>query len=96
LGHLRGSGHDETVVVYTSDHCDNLDTRTFWGKSNMYEESVGVPLIMRGPGVPVGRRVATPVSLVDAHPTITEAMGKSEVVEERNLRGYFATTSAQR
>ena len=43
--------------VYTSDHGDNLGTRTFWGKSNMYEEAVGVPLIMAGPGIPAGRRV---------------------------------------
>ncbi len=68
---------EETVVVYTSDHGDNLGTRTFWGKSNMYEESVGVPLIMAGPGVPEGRRVRTPVSLVDAHPTILEIMGET-------------------
>jgi len=71
-----GLGRD-TVVVYTSDHGDNLGTRTFWGKSNMYDESAGVPLIMAGPGVPVGRRVKTPVSLVDAHPTILEVMGEA-------------------
>lgn len=67
----------DTVVVYTSDHGDNLGTRTFWGKSNMYEESAGVPLIMAGPGVPVGKRVTTPVSLVDAFPTILEIMGET-------------------
>ncbi len=48
---------DDTLVVYTSDHGDNLGTRTFWGKSNMYEEAVGVPLILKGPGIPAGHRV---------------------------------------
>ena len=77
----------DTLVVYTSDHGDNLGTRTFWGKSNMYEESVGVPLILRGPGIPAGRRVATPVSLVDAYPTIIEAVGETLSGEERALPG---------
>jgi choline-sulfatase len=66
---------EDTLVVYTSDHGDNLGTRTFWGKSNMYEESAGVPLILKGPGVAAGRRVPTPVSLVDGYPTIVEAVG---------------------
>ena len=31
---------DNTTVVYTSDHGDNVGARGLWGKSNMYEESV--------------------------------------------------------
>jgi choline-sulfatase len=77
----------DTVVVYTSDHGDNLGTRTFWGKSNMYEESVGVPLIIAGPGIPAGRRIATPVSLVDTYPTIIDAIGEQEAPEEHSLPG---------
>jgi choline-sulfatase len=76
LATLEASGLGaDTRVVYTSDHGDNLGTRTFWGKSNMYDESAGVPLIMAGPGIAQGKRVATPVSLVDAHPTIMECLG---------------------
>lgn len=77
----------DTLVVYTSDHGDNLGTRTFWGKSNMYEEAAGVPLILKGPGVPVGRRVKIPVSLVDVYPTIVEAVGEPLTSEERALPG---------
>lgn len=78
---------DETLVVYSSDHGDNLGTRTFWGKSNMYEESVGVPLILNGPGIPVGRRIATPVSLIDAYPTIVEAVGEPSTAADQALPG---------
>ena len=78
---------DETLVIYTSDHGDNLGTRTFWGKSNMYEESVGVPLILNGPGIPVGRRIATPVSLIDAYPTIVEAVGEPSTAGDQTLPG---------
>ena len=47
----------DTRVIYTSDHGDNLGTRGLWGKSNMYEESAGVPMIMAGPGGAAGRRL---------------------------------------
>ncbi len=77
----------DTVVVYTSDHGDNLGNRTFWGKSNMYEEAAGVPLILSGPGVPRGRRVATPVSLVDGFPTILDAVGVPPPPDASELRG---------
>ena len=56
---------DDTRVIYTSDHGDNLGTRGLWGKSNMYEESVAVPMIMAGPEVPPGVVCREPVSLVD-------------------------------
>jgi len=76
LSTVENSGLAETTtVIYTSDHGDNLGARTFWGKSNMYEESAGVPLIIRGPEMEAGRRVTTPVSLVDAFPTILQITG---------------------
>lgn len=85
---LRETGFsEETLVIYTSDHGDNLGNRTFWGKSNMYEEAVGVPLILNGPGIPAGRRVRNPVSLVDAYPTIIEAVGEQPTREELELPG---------
>jgi choline-sulfatase len=78
---------DDTIVVYTSDHGDNLGTRTFWGKSNMYEESAAVPMILKGPGVPPGKRVRTPVSLVDGYQTIVEGVGETLTAEEQVLPG---------
>lgn len=64
-----------TRVVYTSDHGDNLGSRGLWGKSTMYEESVGVPLIAAGPGLPAGRRIDTPANLLDIYPFIMETTG---------------------
>ncbi|MEZ5908300.1 MAG: sulfatase-like hydrolase/transferase [Hyphomicrobiaceae bacterium] len=65
----------ETRVVYTSDHGDNLGARGLWGKSTMYEESVGVPLIAAGPDIPAGRRVGTPTNLLDLYPFIMDSVG---------------------
>jgi choline-sulfatase len=98
LAALNATGLDrDTVVIYSSDHGDNLGTRTLWGKSNMYEEAAGIPLIMRGPGVPAGHRVKTPVSLVDAFPTIVEAVGEAPRPEDRDLpgRSLFALTETE-
>jgi choline-sulfatase len=96
LSALEASGlGEDTLVVYTSDHGDNLGTRTFWGKSNMYEEAVGVPLIMQGPGVPRRRRVRTPVSLVDGYPTILDAVGVPRTDAERSLPGSSLLGLAQ-
>ena len=44
---LDATGLAETTrVLYTSDHGDNLGARGLWGKSTMYEEVAGVPLII--------------------------------------------------
>ncbi len=64
-----------TRVVYVSDHGENLGNRGMWGKSNMFEESVAIPMIMAGPDIPAGHVSDTPVSLVDGYATILQAAG---------------------
>jgi choline-sulfatase len=64
-----------TRVLYTSDHGDNLGARGLWGKSTMYEESAGVPLMVAGEGTPIGHRCDTPVSHVDIYPWIFQCVG---------------------
>lgn len=59
-----------TTVVYTSDHGDNVGARGLWGKSNMYEEACAVPLIMAGPDIEPAT-CDTVVSLLDLSVTIT-------------------------
>lgn len=76
-----------TRVIYTSDHGDNLGTRGLWGKSTMYYESAGVPLIMAGPDVPRGQVCRTPVTLVDAYPTILDCVGETATEEDRARPG---------
>lgn len=76
LDALEATGLDKTTrVIYISDHGDNVGERGLWGKSNMFEESVGVPAILAGPGIPQGRVCETGVNLTDVHPTILESMG---------------------
>ena len=76
-----------TRVVYTSDHGDNLGARGLWGKSTLYEESAGVPLIMAGPGIAAGTVVATPVSHVDCAPTFLDVTGVPRPLGADSLPG---------
>ncbi len=78
---------ERTRVVYSSDHGDNLGARGLWGKSTMYEESAGIPMIMAGPDVPAGRVCDTPVSLVDGFPTFIHALGATPDPRDRDLPG---------
>jgi choline-sulfatase len=66
---------ENTNILYTSDHGDNLGARGLWGKSTMFEEIAGVPLIMAGPDVPKGIQIQDSVSHVDCFPTILQGVG---------------------
>jgi choline-sulfatase len=66
----------DTVVLYTADHGEMLGEHGLWQKFVFYESSVGVPLVVRAPGVTTaGARSKTPVSLVQVLPTLLELCG---------------------
>lgn len=83
LGWLRGRLEqaglwDRTLMIVTADHGEALHEHGFLGhNSQLYEESLRVPLVVRFPrGVPARQmRVATPVSLLDVAPTVAGAFG---------------------
>lgn len=66
---------ENTVVAYVSDHGEMLGKFGLWWKRTMYEDSVRIPLVVAGPGFAAGRRVRTPVSLLDFQATIFQAVG---------------------
>lgn len=73
---LEDTGLDKTTrVVFLSDHGENLGARGLWGKSTMYNESVMVPMIASGPGIPKATVRRTPVSLIDIYPAVLENAG---------------------
>ena len=73
---ISENGLDEnTRVAYVVDHGDSMGSRSLWGKSTMFEESAGIPLILKGPDIPKGKVVSTPVSLADFYPTLLQAVG---------------------
>ncbi|HSU85056.1 MAG TPA: sulfatase [Thermoanaerobaculia bacterium] len=67
---------DRTVILFTSDNGFFLgEHRILEGKYLPYEESIRVPLIIRGGGFPAGAHVARMVSNVDLAPTIVALTG---------------------
>ena len=71
---------DDTLVVYTTDHGEAAGEHGMWWKSSYYEESVGVPLIARLPGVvPGGSRNRVICNTFDLAPTFVEAAGAGEL-----------------
>jgi N-acetylglucosamine-6-sulfatase len=69
---------DDTLIVLTSDNgFFHGEHRIPKGKYWPYEESVQVPLVLRGPGVPGGQMSRALVSNVDLAPTIVELAGAS-------------------
>jgi len=66
-----------TIIIFTSDHGDNLGERGLFYKGNMFEGSVRVPLMVYWPGHKLGDRkiISDNVSQVDLVPTMLEAAG---------------------
>ncbi|MEP1208115.1 MAG: sulfatase-like hydrolase/transferase [Rhizobiaceae bacterium] len=65
---------DNTIVLYTSDHGENLGAHGLWQKMVPYDESIRVPLILRQPTADPAR-TEMPASLVDVAPTLANLCG---------------------
>jgi N-acetylglucosamine-6-sulfatase len=67
-----------TLLVYTSDNgFFHGEHRIPGGKTKIYEESIRVPLLMRGPGIPRGVNVSDLVINADLAPTIVDVANAS-------------------
>jgi arylsulfatase A-like enzyme len=62
-----------TIVMFTSDNAFMLREHDLSDKNKPYEESLHVPLVVRGPGFPAGVRADETVSLADVTATIRRA-----------------------
>lgn len=68
--------YDDTLIVLTADHGEMLGSHGFWGKHVWYEESIGVPFILRLGNRYLGRN-ETVINGVDIMPTLLSMMGLS-------------------
>ena len=66
---------DSTLIVFSSDHGDNLGDHGLPFKSNFYEGALMVPLIISGPGIPKGKRAERDVNWLDLHATFLSVAG---------------------
>ena len=56
--------HENTIIIFSSDHGEMLGDHGRHGKVSWYEASAGIPLIISGPGIQQG---VTSDALVELH-----------------------------
>ena len=64
-----------TLIVYAADHGLALGSHGLLGKQSVYEHSMRCPLIIAGPGVPVGKDSTAFTYLFDLYPTLCDVAG---------------------
>ena len=94
---------DDTLVIFTADHGENLGDHGLIQKSQWFDSSTRVPMIVKPPSLPaqtVQPRVddTSFVELVDIAPTITDYCGvpTPAFFQGRSLRERTATAAGSR
>ncbi len=82
---------DSTVVVFAGDNGLALGQHGLMGKQNVYEHSLRVPLLVRGPGIRAGVRSDALVYLFDLFPSLCDYFGfpKPDSVEGKSFSGVL-------
>lgn len=84
---------DNTIVIFTSDHGDNLGKHGQISKTNPYEESMNIPFIIRWPEKLKPRHDDLLISAPDIYPTIIDLLGFKndipDVVEGTSFADYL-------
>jgi arylsulfatase A-like enzyme len=91
LDALKKTGeYDNTIIIFSSDHGLAVGSHGLMGKQNLYEHSMGTPLIFSGPGIPAGRTDAF-AYLYDIFPTTVELVGGKppEGLDGKSLAGVI-------
>ena len=66
---------ENTLIIYTADHGMAIGRHGLQGKQNLYEHTWRVPMVVKGPGVPAGRRAQGNVYLMDLLATLCDFTG---------------------
>lgn len=66
---------DNTIIILTSDHGEHFGEHgLLYHGDFLYDETLHVPLVLSGPGVPKNRRRSDLISLVDLFPAISDLL----------------------
>ena len=86
------AGHP-SVFGYFSDHGDAVGARNMYGKQTFFEDSVRVPFLLAGDGIPADRVIKDNVSLLDIGPTVCALAGttyQGRLVDGESLTPFLA------
>lgn len=93
LARLEERGElDNTIIVFISDHGEMLADYDQWQKLSPLQASLGVPLIIAGPGVATRGACAIPATTLDLHATFLDWSGLAPDPERdsRSMRPFLA------
>ena len=82
--------HENTIYVYSADHGLAIGSHGLFGKQNLYEDGMRVPLFFSGPSIPPGETQSL-VYLHDIFPTVVDLVG-GEVPKDldgKSLKGVI-------
>ena len=81
---------DETLVVFTSDHGEQLGDHHLLGKVGYFDESFRIPLVIKAPGEAGGAIVDAPTESIDVMPTLLDWLGAPipPAVDGRSVLGF--------
>ena len=99
FAHLRNIGaDDDTLIVFTSDHGEQMGDHWQYGKAGFFDASYHIPLIVRAPGMPAGGRVRAFTEHVDLMPTMLQWLGLDvpRQCDGASLLPFLAGTPPQR
>ncbi|CAN0602612.1 unnamed protein product, partial [Ectocarpus sp. 12 AP-2014] len=82
---------DNTIVVYSADNGLAVGQHGLMGKQNLYEHSIKVPLIFRGPGIAANKQIEALTYLQDLYSTFCDFSNikTPETVEGRSLKSVL-------
>jgi arylsulfatase A-like enzyme len=67
---------ENTIIVFISDHGDNLGSHGLFNKNSLIEESIRIPLIICGPGISPEMTVTDSIANnIDVMPTLLDMVG---------------------
>ena len=88
---------EHTVIVFAGDNGLAVGQHGLLGKQNLYEHSIRVPMIMSGPGIPIGSKYDGFIYLSDIAPTLYAYLGvvPPATVEGKSHTDVFTDNRSQ-
>lgn len=99
IRNLKRNGiYDRTIIIVTSDHGEAFWEHNFQGhNSQLYEESIRIPLVIKLANPGHGKRIDHPVRTIDLYPMLTDLLGFSRKkfhADGKSFLPYFASAPA--
>ena len=87
LDALDANGYmDNTIIIYTSDHGEQVGEHGLWWKQTFYEDAARVPAIVSWPGhLQAGKVIDTPIDQFDLAATMLEAGGAQPLPQSHGM-----------